>query len=262
MSRRFLLGFVLLALGIACTASSATSEEGLCSPNKASYCRCLDRREGQKVCLEDGSKWGPCEPCESFDNPEIPFEPGPDEPAPDAGRDGGTCGNGTVESGEACDVKNAVAANGCNKSCALSGPTPFASNACPGLPVHVWGGAHKPTLQSTTVGSGKRSVTASCGTVRATGFTGPDRVFDVVPHANGKLVVEVADADYDVFLYAADTCDIDKVTAKACANETDGVGGERLVVPVTSGTRVHVFVDGTGSTANAGNFRVTFSIDP
>jgi cysteine-rich repeat protein len=246
-----------VAFGIACSSSSGTGESNLCTPNKASYCRCLDRREGQKVCNEEGSKWGPCEPCESFDNPVIDGEP--EEPPPDGGAES-TCGNGTVERGEDCDVKGTTSADGC-KSCKLSGPTPFATNACPGLPVHVWGGSHRPTLQSSTTGSGKRNTTIACGTITTTGLAGPDRVFDVTAHANGNLIVDVTTSEFDAFIWVADECGAEAINAVSCANDTNGVGSEGLSIPVTSGQRLHVFVDGTG-TQNAGNFKVTFSIVP
>jgi hypothetical protein len=255
--RRSILSAVLVApivLALACSSSSSTGEAQLCTPNKASYCRCLDRREGQKVCNEEGSKWGPCEPCESFDNPVIDGEP---EDIPrDGGADASQCGNGIVERGEDCDFKTPT--DGC-KSCKLAGPTPFASNACPGLAVHVWGGTHRPTLQSSTVGSGKRNTTIACGTIETTGIGGPDRVFDVTAHANGNLLVDVTDVDFDAFIWVAEECGAEAINAVSCANDTSGASRETLSIPVTDGKRLHVFIDGTGP-VNAGNFKVTFSI--
>ena len=259
---RLLGAFVLTATGIACAASPSATPEPPCAPDKPVFCRCQDRREGQKVCKNDGSGFGRCEPCESFDNPEDTdfshddFD-GFDGGKSDAGKS--VCGNGIVERGEDCDVKNTDPNQGCDKNCKLSGLTPFATNACPGLPVHLWSGDHIATLVSKTTGSGNRSAAAACGAIPATGSTGPDRVFKIVPHATGKLEVAVTEADYNVFLWASAECGIDRNPPLACANTSSDAGGESLVLDVEDGKPIHVFVDGTGS-RSSGGFKVTFSI--
>ena len=56
--------------------------------------------------------------------------------------------------------------DGCDKNCKLAGTKPPKTISCPGLDVHVWGGAHKPSLASTTEGGGTHSApggTAICG---------------------------------------------------------------------------------------------------
>ena len=269
----------ILALGVvsllfACTTKPKAKVDRECQPGAYVFCRCQDRQEGSKLCGDDGLSFGACEPCESYGNPEGPLEPGdPDfeEPFPedDAGiGPNGSCGNGIVENGEDCDDENSDETDGCDSSCKLAGLTPFATNACPGLEVHVWGGAHAPTLGSTTVGSGNRRVTPSCTTTAnpTTGAAPADRVFKVTAHKKGMLKVATSDVSYNVFLWASEACAPDQNIAIACVNEVAGVGAETMTFPVENGKSYHVFVDGSGSgdaghgDAGHGNFRVTFSI--
>jgi cysteine-rich repeat protein len=265
-----------VALLLACTAQPAKKEEKFCTPDKYVFCRCADRQEGQKLCKADGQNFGPCEPCETFDNPEVPIEPGdpgPDEPfepfepvpRPEAGADAPPatrCGDGIVQDGEDCDDDDENDTDGCDRRCKLAGTQPPPSNACPGLDVHVWGGAHKPTLSGTTVGSGNRSANPKCSDVaETTGSTAPDRVFKVFAHKTGTLTVALTDTSYNAFLYVSDACGASQNTYLACANKTAGVGDESIAVPVTAGKSYWVFVDGSGLDATReGDFRVTFSI--
>jgi cysteine-rich repeat protein len=283
LSGAALLSFGVVSLLLACTTSpKATKEDKLCTPGGYVFCRCRDRQEGAKLCKDDAQSFGPCEPCETSDNPEVPLEPGdpgPDEPIPgdDAGpgKDGsnpnGSCGDGVVQSGEDCDDKNTNDTDGCDGNCKLAGTTPGASNACPGLDVHVWGGAHKPTLLSTTIGSGNRSTTPNCTATPnpTTGAAASDRVFKVTAHKTGSLSVVTTDGvalrsgepvNYNVFLYASDACAPSANTFITCVNVNGGVGGENMTFPVDSGKTYYVFVDGAGISENVGNFRVTFSI--
>ena len=274
---------MLLALGVvslllACTTKPKAKVDRECQPGAYVFCRCQDRQEGSKLCGDDGQSFGQCEPCESYGNAEGPLEPGDpgfEEPFPedDAGiGDGGnaSCGNGIVEPGEDCDDDNSDETDGCDSSCKLAGKTPFATNACPGLEVHVWGGAHRPTLaESTTVGSGNRRVSPSCTTTATTGAGSADRVFNVTAHKNGTLTVATSDVKFNMFLWAAEACVPNGNTAIACVDAVAGVGAEKLSFPVENGKSYHVFVDGSpngngngpGNDApREGDFTVTFSI--
>src|SRR4051812_35509790 len=86
---------IVLSLGVlsvlfACTATSKSKDEKICTAGDYVFCRCQDRQEGQKLCKADGQSFGACEPCESSDNLEGPRDPGdggdffPDE---DGGRE-------------------------------------------------------------------------------------------------------------------------------------------------------------------------------
>ncbi len=262
------LAFVLGALVLACTTESLTTGP-LCTASQTVYCRCQDRQEGQKTCASDGNSYGACIPCETADNPEVPFDPSTPVSAThtDAGSDAavvanngdGPCGDGIVNTGEDCDVLDAVASDGCNSSCQLSGITPAATMACPGLDVHLWRDGRMPAIASTTSGGGQHRTTVACGANATTGATGTDRVFNVAIHTSGTLRVAVTNASFDAFVWAAASCE-DEVAALACANATDTAGGETLSMPVVGGRAYHVFVDGTGASNNAGTFLVTFSL--
>jgi cysteine-rich repeat protein len=273
--------FALLAVGVvtalfACTATPAVKEERLCAPGDYVFCRCRDREEGSKLCKDDGVSFGPCEPCESLENPEGPLEPGdPGNPfEDDSGIEAGvekpkTCGNGIVESGEDCDDDNTNETDGCDTGCKLAGLAPQNSNACPGLAVHVWGGAHTPTVSGTTAGSGNRTATPICGpssgSIDTSGAAGPDRVYEVVAHKTGTLTVAVTDTDYNAFVYVSESCGPGNIQQVACSNKVDGAGNETVSLPVEADKKYYVFVDGSlpknlDTTKLQGTYRVTFSI--
>jgi cysteine-rich repeat protein len=285
-SRGTAAAWILSVCGLllaACAASQAKTET-LCSPGKQLFCRCQDRGAGTKTCSSDGASFSPCEPCESDDNPEGPLLPGdprgpyvPKPPmTPDGGTDGGdggdggttsmsVCGDGEVQLNEDCDDKNAVESDGCSSTCTLSGTSTLASSACPGLEVHVWGGAHKPTLDTTTSGSGNRTVTPACGgsdggVSPSSGSTAPDRVFRVVAHKTGTLDVVTSNSDFAMLLYASATCEPGANTALGCANEHPSAGAEALSLKVEAGKTYHVFVDGHGTGIREGAFRISFQI--
>ncbi|MDF2695436.1 MAG: Multiple EGF-like-domain protein 3 precursor [Labilithrix sp.] len=260
----------LVSVLVACTTTPKAKDSKECTPGQYVFCRCQDRQEGQKLCNDDAQSFGPCEPCETYGNPEGDLEPG--DPLPgdpfDAGNsnddDSGakaSCGDGVVQTGEDCDDENADDTDGCDAKCKLAGLTPQKTSACPGLEVHVWGGAHAPTLVMKTTGSGSRSASPSCpGTNATTGSVAPDRVFAVVAHKTGSMKVVTTEANYNSFLYVGGACAPSQNTWLACANESNAGTGESLTVPVVSGKTYYVFVDGAGTSGNEGTARVTFSI--
>lgn len=276
--RSLLTSLGLVSVLVACSAAQRTKDDPLCTPGAYVFCRCQDREQGTKLCKEDGVSFGPCEPCQAFDDPERPLDPyDPRDPRPgrpDAGPEEppGICGDGVVQRGEDCDDGNADDTDGCDTDCKLAGDAPFATVACPGLEVHVWGEGHEPSLIVRTTGSGDRSVTPNCtsstspGTVYATtGASSPDRVFKVIPHKSGTLTVTTTDANFNSFLYASATCEPDEerqqaVSWLACINRHADESGEELSFPVDAGEAYFVFVDGAGISNNHGRTRVTFSL--
>lgn len=264
------------ALVIACSQQTKAKEDKLCTPGAYVFCRCQDRQEGAKLCNETGDGFGKCEPCETDSNPEIPTDntsssggssgfPGDDGGGDSEVPSNGQCGNKIPEVGEDCDDNNTNDTDGCDTNCKLAGTNPSQTMGCPGLEVHVWGGAHKPTLVGSTPGSGNRSATPTCTNQPGNSTTGAaagDRVFKVIAHKTGTLNVAVTDNNYDTFLYAGTACDVSgNETYLACRNGVNGAGPETLTMPVTAGTTYYVFVDGAGiSTDKEGAFRVTFSI--
>lgn len=274
-------GALLAAVIGGCAAQTKAKDDKLCTPGAYVFCRCQDRAEGAKLCNETGNGFGKCEPCETDTNPEIDpgstsssgssGDPFPEEDSGpssgDGGPSGGDCGDGVVQVGEDCDDKNTNDTDGCNTSCKLAGTNPSSTNNCPGMEVHVWGGAHKPTITGSTVGAPKRGVTPNCTNQPAnstSGAAGGDRVFKVIAHKTGTLSVKVSDNNYDAFLFVvADGKCTTSTTLEylACRNGVNGAGAETITVPVDAGKTYHVFVDGAGiGSDNEGNFRVTFEI--
>ena len=259
-----------LSILFACTKQDVKPAKQ-CTAGDYVFCRCQDRQEGEALCNADGSQ-GACEPCETIDNPTGPLQPGdPGYPGDDGGVDGGVdastekpelCGNGTVDDGEDCDDGNSDDTDGCDATCKLAGLTPAATSACPGLTVHLWGGAQQPSLVTMTTGSGLRSASPACTTGTSTsGASAPDRIFKVVPHKAGTLTVTTTDANYDSFIYVATSCSGSANVWLACANNNGAAAGESLALSVDAGKAYYVFIDGAGSGAGAnGTARVTFSL--
>jgi cysteine-rich repeat protein len=270
--RRYrLLAWSSLALAfLACAVPQAASDK-ICTPQQYVYCRCADRQEGQKLCRDDGRSYGPCEPCESLEDPvdekpvirdpfdaaELPDDGGKEEPDPKY-----VCGDGIVQEGEDCDDKNKDDSDGCDTECKLSGKAPFKTNACPGLDVHVWGNGHAPMLDATTIASGSRTASPACdGTT--TGANAPDRVFHVIAHETGTMKVALSNVNFNVFAWVSDTCNVGTNVQFACVNGSLDAGEATLSFKVKAGSAYYVFIDGAGPTADPlrqGNFRVVFSI--
>jgi hypothetical protein len=119
------------------------------------------------------------------------------------------------------------------------------------------------TVGSTNTGSAKPTCDSTMGGNPTTGAAAPDRVFQVTAHRTGKLTVTTSDTNYDSFIYVTDNCmpgANGELSYLACANNTNGVGGETLSIPVTAGKSYSVLVDGAGISQQQGAFRVTFSI--
>ena len=255
-----------------CAMTTGAVDSGVkCTPGAYVYCRCKNRDEGTKLCDPDGHSFASCDPCESPSNPALPDDPKHPPPEVDAGKDGsstpplGVCGDKIVQDGEECDDGNQVEDDGCDSSCHLAGKDPLASRSCPGMNAHVW--STSVSYVGTTLGSTNRSVTPTCpgtGTGNpTTGAAASDRVFHVVAHKTGKMIVTTSDTNYDMFLYVTTACTPGtngELTYLACMNAVNGVGGETLTFPVTAGQAYSVVVDGAGISQQQGVFRVTFAI--
>lgn len=260
---------LLAALPLGCSASTGAKPEKVCTPNKEVFCRCRDRAEGTKICNEDGSAYGKCEPCETDDNPELleedPLDDGgrPPLPSRDAGADGGStkpaCGDKIVQQGEQCDDGNTAAADGCN-ACKIDGEAASAK-VCPGMPVHLWDAT--PIVITGAIGGSTNNFSASPSCNGVAGTTTQDRVYAVTPHKAGTLRIATSGANFNNLLYVADACDATTYPAPikhtACANASSGNGAETLTVPATDGKTVFVFVDGAGGTG-FGNYTLTLTL--
>lgn len=259
---------VLVATACASSTQTAAKAERLCTPDAWVYCRCQSRDEGSKQCNEDGTKFGPCMPCETTDNPVIEDPP----PEPFDPFDGGpgtaaSCGDKIVQDGEACDDGNTDDADGCDAKCKLAGTNPASSRGCPGMPVHVWGPAV--TYTGTTVGAPNQFETPTCpsaqGNVPTRGAAAPERVFSVTVHKSGVLLVKTSNASFNTYLFAQQPCKVGTPSAQApwlaCSNKNDNTTGESLELPVQSGQTYAIVVDGANIDAvQGGTFTVSFEM--
>ncbi len=264
------VGALLVATACGGGTQATTKAERLCTPDAWVYCRCQNRDEGSKQCNEDGTKFGPCMPCESEGNPVLPA-PEPFVDPPDGGplTEPAKCGDGVVQEGEPCDDKNQDDADGCSTKCALSGSDPAASRTCPGIAVHVWSTAPVEYVGTTVGAPNQFEITPSCpsdqGNVPTRGAAAPERVFSVTVHKSGVLVVRTSDASFDTFLFAMQPCKTGTTAAPApylaCRNTTSDTQGETLELPVQAGQTYSIVVDGAGINAQAGGtFRVSFAM--
>jgi cysteine-rich repeat protein len=263
--------FSAAALPSGCTDGPDAKEERQCTPNKKVFCRCRDRGQGEALCNSTGTGWAsPCEPCETIDNPVIPYRPPPRDASfwPDASDDApeDPCGNGVVDEGEDCDDQNEADTDGCDKKCKIAGLDPFATRSCPGLDVHVW--SHPVVYDGATIGAPLvTKIDPSCpsdqGNVPTRGDAGPERIFRIVAHKTGTLTAATSETDFDSFLFFQQTCATgDYVPYSACTNKAYGLDGESISIPVQAGNAYTLVVDGAGiDHFGGGYFRLTLKID-
>jgi cysteine-rich repeat protein len=179
---------------------------------------------------------------------EISFAPGP------------FCGNGKVDPGEACDDKNKVPADGCEPNCQPGG-NPAGTDACPGMPVTVWGTSIVNVRNQTTIGSGTALArTGSCPAEvsASTGANAANRVYAVTARKTGTMVVTTSNTNFDHQIYVRSTC-TNANSQIACASGAAGNSGETLNFTVQDGTTYYVIVDGI--VAAQGNYDIAFSIN-
>jgi cysteine-rich repeat protein len=179
------------------------------------------------------------------------------------------CGDGTVDTGEACDDGNNVDNDGCSPDCkAIHGDTqPVAAGAsCPGEIVHVWGGAASPTViatgTTTTYPNSWKDTDSSCKKITNVN-NAPDHVYAVTVHKTGTLTVSTQNVTFNVELLARTVC-TDALTTGAtmCANDNNTTSppfDETMSFAVTSGVTYFVAVDGASVNAK-GDYQLTFSL--
>ncbi len=252
---KLLLSAFGTALAVACSSAAGDASGQECKPGAEVYCRCENLDEGSQFCKDDGSGFERCEPC--FDDYELdgdygfPEDDGSPPPRRDAGSDANatTCGNGVVEQGESCDDGNAVDDDGCARC--VAGGNPLSGSVCPGVAVHLW------DAPFTLVGSSADASTAHTG-IECNGETGmnsPDRVYALVPHASGRIQVEVVSAAFATALYARSKCaEVSDQTQLACT-----LGTSFDIPNVTADKPVYLTVDGAG-TNQKGDFTLKLTL--
>lgn len=190
---------------------------------------------------------------------------------------GGFCGDGKIQSGEACDDGNKVDDDGCSPDCKKVNGNPTSMNSCPGQPVDVWPGAIV-----TGTGSTENAAAGTFGqpsTVCTKGSTNSanDHVYAVTVHKTGTLYVSTSLANYNFLLAARRNCTDPTSWDEPPANQCPASGGvadkpgmcancrgasapfdETMLFPVTDGQTYAVAVSG-GLTAK-GTYTVAFEV--
>ncbi len=212
---------------------------------------------GPQVACSDATGAGSSEALEAFVQPDKPLHLFVDGKPGQSGAfqlqlhlDPGTfCGDGLIDSEEACDDGNSTADDGCSAKCQPDG-FPVEAATCPGQAVHVWS---LPVDVSATTTKFANTYKGLCG-----GGGGRDSVYAVTVHRTGKLIATVGKADFDTVLYARSTsCTVGKELG--CSNNVKGLGGDLLSVPVTMGQTVYLFVD--GYKYGKGTFHLQLQVD-
>lgn len=183
---------------------------------------------------------------------------------------GTVCGDGIVDTGEACDDKNKVEDDGCSNSCKQPNGNPPSGGSCPGHPVHLWGGAAVTATGSTNdYPNTFTNPGTSCS--NTTTNTSNDHIYAVTAHKAGALTVKTTGASYNVVLSARTTCNTastqgattcnaatPSLATGMCANCNGGTTDEQMTFNVTNGQTVYVAVD--GALGAKGTYNISFSL--
>ncbi len=176
---------------------------------------------------------------------------------------GSFCGDGKVDTNEACDDGNKVEGDGCSNSCQKVDGDPATANGCPGQPVALWAGRTVTGTGSTTTLGNTFTKTGSSCTVSTNNLNAAgDHVYEVTAHGAGTMKVTLTpDAGVNLMLVARTTCtDPATQAANMCSNNGSEGGVETLSLPVTAGEKISVAVDGAGTVNNKGNYNISFAL--
>ncbi|MBK6460466.1 MAG: hypothetical protein IPF92_05585 [Myxococcales bacterium] len=174
---------------------------------------------------------------------------------------GSFCGDGTVDTGEACDDINKVEGDGCGNDCRNVAGNPDSGKACPGQPVHVWTTAAVTGAGTTTGFPSAWNEPGSACTTGAGTNASPDHIYAVTAHRTGAMTVKTTGATYNLVLSARTDCNNAATMAtRMCANDrgTTAPLDETMTFPVTSGTTYYVGV--SGAVGASGNYTLSFQI--
>lgn len=208
---------------------TSSAEERLCTPGANVYCRCVDRTEGTKLCLDDGKSFAPCATNEARTE----------------------CVGGEIQDP---NTGKPVDSNGQPIDPADAGPTTTTNplDVCPGKSTSLTPGVAT-VIQGDTTGAtdDAKGKTGAC----AAGAGGPDHVYRIIPTGSGALSIKVqGTAPFNPTIYLRTTCG-DENSQIDCG-ETTGAGGlEQIDTNVLTGHEYFLFVDGASSTA--GKYQLT-----
>ncbi len=217
------------------TDDAESSEDRICTPGAYVFCRCADRAQGTKLCMDDGTSFEQC-----------------------TTGNGGICKGGEIEdpnTGRPVDHEgNPIDEDG--KPIEPTTPKD-ALETCPGKATAL-GANTDIVLQGDTTNASDdfKGDTGAC----ITGSGGGDHVYRLQPTASGNLSIKVkGEGDLNPTVYVRTTCE-DAKTQIACG-ETTGVGGlEQMQRNVVTGREYFLVVD--GASGSAGKYTVTMRLTP
>jgi cysteine-rich repeat protein len=175
---------------------------------------------------------------------------------------GPVCGDGKIDTNEACDDGNKVDGDGCAPSCAAINGDPAVGGGCPGQPVHMWPGKTVTGTASTLPYGNAFTKTGSSCIISASDLNAAqDHVYAVTAHAAGSLKVTLTPTEvtYNAMLVARKTCtDPASQAAGMCANDGSAGAVETMTFPVTNNQTVFVAAEGV---LNAkGSYTIKFQL--
>ncbi len=172
------------------------------------------------------------------------------------------CGDGKVDTNEACDDMNNVDGDGCSAGCTGVGGDPVAGGSCPGQPVHVWPGKTVSGAGSTTDFGNTFSKTGTSCLVSANDLNAAqDHVYAVTAHAAGTLRVKLkpTEATFNTMLVARQTCSEPSTQIGGMCANSAAAGGEE-VMNFAVGNNQTTYVAADGITNHKGNYTISFEL--
>ena len=161
---------------------------------------------------------------------------------------GPVCGDGKIDTNEACDDGNKVDGDGCSPGCNAVNGDPLSGGSCPGQAVHVWPGKVVTAAATTNPYGNTFTKTGSSCLVSANDLNAAqDHVYAVTAHGAGNLKVTLTPTEttYNAMLVARKTC-ADPTTQGIgmCANAAAAGAADVMTFPVQNDQTVYVAAEG------------------
>jgi len=161
---------------------------------------------------------------------------------------GPVCGDGKIDTNEACDDGNKVDGDGCSQGCNAVNGDPTSGGSCPGQIVHMWPGKVVTGTGTTNPYANTFTKTGSSCIVSANNLNAAqDHIYAVTTHGAGNLKVTLTptEATYNAMLVARKTC-ADPTTQGTgmCANDATAGAADVMTFPVQNNQTVFVAAEG------------------
>jgi cysteine-rich repeat protein len=152
------------------------------------------------------------------------------------------CGNNVKEPGEGCDDGNALPGDRCSPECEREDP-----DACPGVPIVLTTAGL--TITDSTSGADNNTGATPCG-----GANSGDMVYRITPATSGFARATLS-GPFETLIYARLDCPGTEGVNLQCAADPAIIQGD-----VTAQMPFYVFVDGSGSRPEEGEFTLQLEL--